>query len=280
MSKKAELTPILKWVGGKRQSLDIILPLIPKKYSTYYEPFVGGGAVFFSLQPRKAVINDINDELMNVYQVIRSDAQGLLEKLAEAAENHSEDFYYKVRERDRNQDIYNRLSAIDKAARTIYLNKTCYNGLYRVNTDGKFNTPYGKYKNPNIINRDTILNLHAYLNKANVQIRCDDYRRVLSTARCGAFVYFDPPYMPISETANFTSYTADGFDIEQQVMLKQTCDDLTRRGIKFLLSNANTWIIRQLYRKYKIKIIKAKRAINSVADKRGAVEEVLVKNYE
>lgn len=280
MSKKAELTPILKWVGGKRQSLDIILPLIPKKYSTYYEPFVGGGAVFFSLQPRKAVINDINDELMNVYQVIRSDAQGLLEKLAEAAENHSEDFYYKVRERDRNQDIYNRLSAIDKAARTIYLNKTCYNGLYRVNTDGKFNTPYGKYKNPNIINRDTILNLHAYLNKANVQIRCDDYRRVLSTARRGAFVYFDPPYMPISETANFTSYTADGFDIEQQVMLKQTCDDLTRRGIKFLLSNANTWIIRQLYRKYKIKIIKAKRAINSVADKRGAVEEVLVKNYE
>ena len=280
MSKKAELTPILKWVGGKRQSLDIILPLIPKKYSTYYEPFVGGGAVFFSLQPRKAVINDINDELMNVYQVIRSDAQCILHKLAEAAENHSEDFYYKVRERDRNQDIYNRLSAIDKAARTIYLNKTCYNGLYRVNTDGKFNTPYGKYKNPNIINRDTILNLHAYLNKANVQIRCDDYRRVLSTARRGAFVYFDPPYMPISETANFTSYTADGFDIEQQVMLKQTCDDLTRRGIKFLLSNANTWIIRQLYRKYKIKIIKAKRAINSVADKRGAVEEVLVKNYE
>jgi len=280
MADNSELTPILKWVGGKRQILDKILPFIPEHYSTYYEPFVGGGAVFFALHPKKAVLNDLNSELINVYIVIKTNAKLLIEELDKHSKQHSKEHFYYIRALDRNKTEYDKLSDVQKAARTIYLNKTCYNGLYRVNANGEFNTPFGKYKNPNILNEKCILAISKYLQEADIRIKCGDYRKILSSARKGAFVYFDPPYMPVSTTSNFTNYTASGFTIEQQVELKQTCDDLDRRGIKFLLSNANTAEIRRLYAGYRIKVIKAKRAINSVGNKRGVVEEVLVRNYD
>ncbi len=280
MARKNPLvSPILKWVGGKRQLLDVIEPLIPK-CSTYYEPFVGGGAVFFSRQPEKAVINDSNPELINVYTTIQNEPQVLIEKLMIHKELNSEDYYYKVRALDRDKETYHKMSGVDKAARIIYLNKTCYNGLFRVNSAGEFNSPWGRYINPNIVNETTIYALNTYLNKAKIKIVCGDYRDVLKGIRKGAFVYFDPPYMPISSSASFTGYTASGFDEKEQIELKKQCDKLNNRGIKFLLSNSACPFIEELYKEYKIDYVKAKRAINANPDGRGAIEEVLVRNYE
>lgn len=271
--------PILKWVGGKRQLLDSIKPLVPK-CSTYYEPFIGGGAVLFCLQPNKAVINDCNEELINVYQMIKNFPDDLIEVLIQHRDNSCEQYYYEIRALDRDKEAYAQLSDVERAARIIYLNKTCYNGLFRVNSLGEFNSPWGRYANPNITNETTIRALHNYFNKAKITIKCGDYRETLKGVRKGAFVYLDPPYMPISESSSFTGYTAGGFDERQQIALKEQCDILNSRGVKFLLSNSACPFIEELYKAYKIEHVRAKRAINSKADKRGAVEEVLVRNYE
>ncbi len=273
------VSPILKWVGGKRQLLDYITPLIPK-CSTYYEPFVGGGAVLFAKQPKKAIINDSNSELINVYKVIKSNPEELIHKLIVHKEHNCEDYFYEIRALDRDKDTFDSLSDIDKAARIIYLNKTCYNGLFRVNSSGEFNAPWGKYKNPNIINGTTINALNKYLNKANVIIKCGDYKDALRGIRKGAFVYLDPPYFPISSSSSFTGYTAAGFGEEEQIALKKQCDLLDRRGVKFLLSNSSCKFIEDLYSEYIITKVGAKRAINAKPDKRGEVDEVLVRNYE
>ena len=277
--KNPLVSPILKWVGGKRQLLDSIVPLIPE-YSTYYEPFVGGGAVLFGTQPKKAVINDSNEELMNVYRVIKEDPEELIAKLKEHQEKNCEPYFYEVRSLDRDKDAYRSLTRVEKAARIIYLNKTCYNGLFRVNSSGEFNSPWGRYKKPNIVNEETIHALCQYLNKGKIAILCGDYREALKGIRKGAFVYFDPPYMPISASASFTGYTAAGFGPQEQKALKEQCDRLTKRGIKFLLSNSACPFIEELYRDYKIEYVSAKRAINANPEKRGAIEEVLVRNYE
>lgn len=280
MAKKNPMVaPILKWVGGKRQLLDDIQPLVPK-CSTYYEPFIGGGAVLFGTQPNKAVINDSNEELINVYQTIKSSPNELIEALIQHKGNSCEDYYYEIRALDRDKEAYAELSDVERAARIIYLNKTCYNGLFRVNSSGEFNSPWGRYTNPNITNETTIRALHNYLNKANITIKCGDYREALKGIRKGAFVYLDPPYMPISESSSFTGYTVGGFDEQEQIALKEQCDILNSRGIKFLLSNSSCPFIEDLYKDYKIEHVRAKRAVNSKADKRGAVEEVLVRNYE
>lgn len=280
MAKKNPMVaPILKWVGGKRQLLDDIQPLVPK-CSTYYEPFIGGGAVLFGTQPNKAIINDSNEELINVYQTIKSSPNELIEALIQHRDNSCEDYYYEIRALDRDKEAYAELSDVERAARIIYLNKTCYNGLFRVNSSGEFNSPWGRYTNPNITNETTIRALHNYLNKANITIKCGDYREALKGIRKGAFVYLDPPYMPISESSSFTGYTAGGFGEQEQIALKEQCDILNSRGIKFLLSNSSCPFIEDLYKDYKIEHVRAKRAINSKADKRGAVEEVLVRNYE
>lgn len=280
MAKKNPMVaPILKWVGGKRQLLDDIQPLVPK-CSTYYEPFIGGGAVLFGTQPNKAIINDSNEELINVYKTIKSSPAELIEVLIQHKDNSCEDYYYEIRALDRDKEAYRELSDVERAARIIYLNKTCYNGLFRVNSSGEFNAPWGRYTNPNITNETTIRALHNYLNKANITIKCGDYREALKGIRKGAFVYLDPPYMPISESSSFTGYTAGRFDEQEQIALKEQCDILNSRGIKFLLSNSSCPFIEDLYKEYKIEHVRAKRAINSKADKRGAVEEVLVRNYE
>ena len=273
------VSPILKWVGGKRQLLDQIVPLIPE-HTTYYEPFVGGGAVLFHTQPKKAVINDSNEELINIYTVIKEQPEELIRLLEHHKENNSQEYFYEIRSLDRSRETYAGISPVERAARIIYLNKTCYNGLFRVNRAGEFNAPWGRYKNPNITNETTIRAISGYLNRARVTVLCGDYREALKGIRRGSFVYLDPPYMPLSSSSSFTGYTAEGFGPQQQIELKRQCDLLDKRGIRFLLSNSCCDFIEDLYRDYIVERVSAKRAINAKADKRGAIDEVLVRNYE
>lgn len=282
MKKNILVAPVLKWVGGKRQLISEIEPLIPRRISTYVEPFVGGGAVLFHLQPKKAIINDYNQELMNVYQVIKDKPNELIEVLKEHKELNSEDYFYEVRSLDRSED-FERLSNVKKAGRIIYLNKTCYNGLFRVNRAGFFNTPYGRYKNPSIVDEVTIKAVSNYFNSANIKFLTGDYKEALKRLRRGAFVYFDPPYMPISASSSFTGYTEHGFDYEKQVELRDECLKLHNRGVRFLQSNSYSPEILELYsdqKVFNIEIVQAKRSINSQADKRGEISEVLIYNYE
>lgn len=278
MKKNPLVSPVLKWAGGKRQLLPDILKYIPKKYSTYYEPFLGGGAVLFSLQPRKAVVNDINEELINVYLVIKNNVEELIEDLKK--HKNEAKYFYELRELDRDKEKYNQLSNIEKASRIIYLNKTCYNGLFRVNQQGEFNSPFGRYKNPNIVNEEVLRAVSSYFNNAQITFKCGDFEEAVKGIRRGSFVYFDPPYDPVSDSANFTGYSRNGFNREEQIRLKKLCDKLNSKGVKFLLSNSATDFILDLYRDYNITIIQANRAINSKGDKRGKVSEVLVRNYE
>ena len=278
MPKNKLVSPVLKWVGGKRQLLPSIKPMLPKRITSYCEPFVGGGAVLFDLQPKKAIVNDINSDLILVYMVIRDNVEALIE-LLETYPNE-ENFYYELRNIDRDQEKYEKLSEIERAARVIFLNKTCYNGLYRVNNAGEFNSPFGKYKNPNIVNAPVIRAVSAYFNSAEIIFSTTDFELVLEQVRRGTFVYLDPPYDPVSDTSSFTGYSKGGFSREQQIQLRECCDRLNARGVKFMLSNSATNFIKEQYSNYHVTIVQAKRAINSIASKRGDVDEVIITNYE
>lgn len=278
MKKNNLVTPVLKWVGGKRQLLDTLRPLLPKTISKYCEPFIGGGAMLFDLQPKKALVNDINSDLILVYTVIRDSVDELIQRL-ERFENTSEAFYA-VRDWDRDHERYEALSDVERAARIIYLNKTCYNGLYRVNNAGEFNSPFGNYKNPNIVNAPVLRAVNAYFNAAEITFSTVDYAELLQNVRRGTFVYLDPPYDPVSDTSSFTGYARGGFTRDDQIRLRECCDELNRRGVRFMLSNSATDFIREQYAAYNITTVQAKRAINSVASKRGDVDEVVVRNYE
>ncbi len=273
------IAPVFKWGGGKRQLLDDILPLIPA-HTRYYEPFIGGAAVLLGLRPPNAVINDFNEELINTYITIRDNPDALITELEEHKEKNSIEYFYEVRTWDRDKDAYAEISNIKRAARTLYLNKTCFNGLYRVNRQGFFNTPCGKYKNPDIVNSEKIMAIHEYLSKNKVVIKQGDYKEALKGIREGAFVYFDPPYMPPENgDETFTSYTVDGFGPEQQIELKELCDKLTARGVKFMLSNSSCSFIKELYKDYDIKIVSARRNVSADTSKRILIDEVLVRNY-
>ena len=276
MKKNNLVAPVVKWVGGKRQLLDAIQKHVPKKYNTYYEPFLGGGAVLFALQPGKAVVNDINGELINLYRVIKDDVDALIADLQK--HKNEADYYYKIREYDRDKQKYASLTPVEKASRLIFLNKTCYNGLFRVNRAGEFNTPFGKYKNPNIVNAAALKAISAFFKQTDITFCNIDFEAAVQSATQGDFVYLDPPYDPVSDTASFTGYNKGGFNRQEQIRLKRLCDDLHRRKVKFLLSNSATSFIKDLYREYHIEIIQAKRAINSDPDKRGEIDEVLVRN--
>ncbi len=258
------------------QILPTISKIIPKNITTYYEPFVGGGALLFYLQPSKAIINDFNNELITVYEVIRDNVEELINDLK--THINEEDYFYKIRAIDRNKE-YKNLSKIKKASRVIYLNKTCYNGLYRVNNSGEFNSPFGKYKNPNIVNEITLKAVNKFLNNNGIKILNLDFEDALKGIRKGSFVYFDPPYDPLSKSSNFTGYVQGGFNEDEQIRLRNLCDKLNEKGIKFLLSNSATPFITELYEKYEITFIKANRFVNSIPDKRGEVDEVLIRNY-
>jgi len=269
--------PVLKWAGGKRQLLGALIPLLPKNITSYCEPFVGGGALLFALRPQTACINDINDEIIRVYSVIKNDVEALIAAL-QGFKNEAGCFY-SVRDWDRDKGGYAGRPDAEKAARILYLNKTCYNGLFRVNNAGEFNAPFGNYRNPNIINAPALRAASAYLNTAAVRITSLDYAKVLRTLPEGTFVYLDPPYDPVSDTSSFTGYTKDGFTRDDQVRLRECCDGLNAKGIQFMLSNSATDFIREQYTAYSITIVRAKRAVNSDAAKRGEVDEVVVRNY-
>jgi len=278
MKKNKLVAPVLKWVGGKRQLIDTFSPLLPKRITSYCEPFVGGGALLFYLQPSVAIINDINIELIGVYKVIRDNVDELIEELKKY--KNEADFFYSIRDWDRDREKYETLSNIEKAARILYLNKTCYNGLYRVNNAGEFNSPFGHYRNPNIINEPVLRAVSAYFNGTKVIFSSRDYALVLSEVKKGTFVYLDPPYDPVSDTSSFTGYTKSGFSKEEQIRLRECCDELDNRGVKFMLSNSATPFIMEQYSDYNITVVHAKRAINSVGSKRGDVDEIVVRNYE
>lgn len=278
MSKEIKLSPVIKWVGGKRQLLTEIKELMPKEYNHYYEPFIGGAALLLEVQPENATINDFNLELTNLYKTIKENPSDLIAKLKEHKKNHSEEYFYEIRKMDREAG-YSKLSNVDKAARMIYLNKTGFNGLYRVNSKGYFNVPFGKYDNPSVLNEDNINGVHKYLSEKNVNILNGDFEKAVEEAKEGDFVYFDPPYMPLSATSSFVGYVAGGFGTEEQERLKNCCDKLTKKGVKFILSNSYCEYITNLYHEYNIKTVDARRSINSKADKRGAIKEVLIYNF-
>lgn len=277
MAKDKLVAPVVKWVGGKRQLLGAITPLLPRRISAYCEPFLGGGAVLFSIQPAQAIVNDLNGDLITVYQVIRDDVDALVESLK--AHRNTPEYFYAIRDMDRDRAAYADLSQVERASRLIYLNKTCFNGLFRVNSAGAFNTPFGRYKNPNIVNEPVLRAVNRYFAGGGVTFFHEDFAKTLARVEPGALAYLDPPYDPVSDTASFTGYSKGGFDKNEQRRLKRCCDDLTRRGVKFVLSNSATDFIKDLYQDYEILVVKAKRAINADASRRGAVEEVLIRNY-
>lgn len=264
--------PFLKWAGGKNGLMDQLEPLFPVMgpFARYFEPFVGGGAVFFALSPRRATLSDLNPELINSWIQLRDDVEGLITALqTHAAE---EEHYYAVRALDPTT-----LTPNERAARFMFLNRTCFNGLHRVNKRGQFNVPFGKYANPTICDAPKLRRVSAALRHCD--IRHSGYEHVLESARPGDFVYFDPPYEPVSATANFTSYTNSVFGRPQQEQLAATFRALDERGVNVMLSNSNAEFIRNLYAGYDIQIVLAARNINRDAEKRGAVEEVVVRNY-
>lgn len=271
-----DLKPLVKWVGGKRQLLPEIHAALPSGFRRYFEPFLGGGAVLFSLAPARASVNDLNAELINLYQVVRESVDELVRLLA--GYPNDADFFYQMRGLDRSAQ-FGELTAVQRAARTVYLNKTCYNGLYRVNNAGQFNAPFGRYDNPTICDEPTLRAVSAYLSERDIKLFSGDYAASLRGAQAGDFVYLDPPYDPVNPTSNFTGYQSGGFGRTEQIRLKETCDELDERGVKFLLSNSATEFIKDLYSDYHVRTVGASRAINSVASRRGKVDEVLVRNY-
>jgi DNA adenine methylase len=277
------IKPYLKWAGGKRQLLSEIkkhLPANINKY-TYYEPFIGAGAVFFELQPHKAVISDFNAQLILTYIAIKENIEELISILKDHKEKHNKEYFYKIRNLDRDVKNFEKRSDTEKAARLIYLNKTCFNGLYRVNSQGLFNVPYGKYKNPAIYEEIVLRHISDYLNTNDISILNNDFEHAVLKADRNSFVYFDPPYHSPGKT-NFTSYQADGFGDEEQRRLRDLVVALTNRGIKCLSSNSDTDYIRDLYNHdfFDIIPVQAKRSINSDSTGRGNVKEVLIRNWK
>ncbi len=270
--------PFLKWAGGKRQLLPVIQKYIPATYNSYFEPFVGAGALLFHLQPSQAVVNDINPELINCYEVIKTHLSELIQLLTQHQQNHNPEYFYQIRALDRT-NIYHQLTKIERAARLIYLNKTCFNGLYRVNSKGQFNTPLGSYKNPNILDIPVLTSISEYLNCADIFFSTGDFAQVINKAHANDFIYLDPPYDPVSATASFTSYALNSFGRPEQIRLKETIDSARNKGCKIMLSNSGTDFIKDLYAGYTIIPVPATRNINAVGSGRGKIEELLIMNY-
>jgi DNA adenine methylase len=243
----------------------------------YIEPFVGAGALLFDLLPTHAIICDRNELLITTYRVIRDHVEALIDQLTVHQRNHSEAYFYQIRAMDQASD-YAALDDVTKAARLLYLNRTCFNGLYRVNRSGFFNTPFGNYAKPTICDADVLRDVHTYLTHANVAIMHGSYESAIAQVPRGSLVYFDPPYHSPTKR-NFTSYAAEGFGEQDQIELARHFAELSQRGVHCLLSNADTPLMHKLYADYHIDIIPAKRAINSNAAARGAVNEVLIRNW-
>lgn len=264
----------MKWAGGKRQLLDALTRGL-LRFENYHEPFLGGGALFFKLEGmgliKTAFLSDSNDELINTYGVIKNEIFELMAELAAPEYANNETAYYKIRDS-------RPTSRVERAARFIYLNKTAFNGLYRVNSKGEFNVPFGRYSNPTVLDSANLLLVHRALQKDSLY--CGDFTVVLKNARKGDLVYFDPPYFPVSETANFTGYTKEGFGEEDQMRLKKTFKELDSRGCFVLLSNSYSDFIADLYAEFGLEVIQANRMINCKGDQRGKVRELVIRNWE
>ena len=271
--------PFVKWAGGKRQIIDKLNKYVPDDYNTYYEPFVGGGALLFELSPKNAVINDSNKELMNVYKCLCDEDKfkKMCAILNHYEAEHSEQFFYEIRDKDKNKKTFDRLSDYTRAARTIYLNKAFFNGLYRVNSKNEFNVPFGKKTKVNTYDGGNLITVSNYLTMNNIKILSVDFEEAVKEAKKGDFVYFDPPYD--SDTSTFNSYTEEGFGKEEQKRLAKVFKELSDKGCYVMLSNHNTTLINELYKDYNIHVIEAKRNINSNGNKRGKVEEVIITNF-
>ena len=271
--------PFVKWAGGKRQIMSEIKKYVPENYDTFYEPFVGGGAVFFELAPKKAVINDYNSELMNVFECIKDEVKfdKMCTELNHHEANHSEEYYYQVRNIDRDPKKYNKLADYKRAARTIYLNKACFNGLYRVNSKNEFNVPFGKKEKVNTYEGQNLGVVHCILNFNDVKLLSIDFEEAVKDAKKGDFVYLDPPYD--SDTSTFNDYTENGFNKDEQIRLAKLFKELSDRGCYVMLSNHNTILVKEMYSDYNIHIIEANRNINANGKKRKKVEEVIITNY-
>jgi len=269
----------VKWAGGKHQLLEQLEPLFPKKFNSYFEPFVGGGAVAFHIlqkfKPKKVVLSDINEELVNSYNIIKTDVERLIIELKQHKEYHSADtkgYFYEIRKVNPCD-----LPELERAARFIYLNRTCFNGLYRVNSKGEFNVPIGAYKNPDIIQEEKLRVISGLLKK--VTIKCTSFEKVLDLIKKNDFVYFDPPYYPLKKGKSFTAYQKDSFLEKEQEKLAEVFKKLSQKGCCCMESNSDTKFIRELYSKNKIKVVKARRLINSKSEGRGEINEVVIRNY-
>jgi DNA adenine methylase len=267
--------PFLKWAGGKRRLLKQYGPYFPDRVTIgrYYEPFIGSAAVFFHLQPVRACLADVNRQLVEIYRVVQQDVEGLIQALQ--GHHNERDYYYQVRELDPAA-----LSAVERAGRLIFLNRTCYNGLYRENRRGEFNVPFGRYDNPTICDEGRLRRAAQALQ--GVDLVVSDFALVVDQAGPGDFVYFDPPYAPLSATSSFTAYNRHGFDHNDQRRLAEAVQQLTRRGARVMLSNSSAPLIYELYDRPEFRLlpIQARRNINSKADRRGPVKELLVLNYD
>ena len=266
--------PFVKWAGGKQQLLPHLLKQVPTSFNRYWEPFVGGGALFFSLGPEQATLVDANQELVNAYRVVQRNVEELIAELAKY--NHDEETFYTLRKWDRMPGFRER-NDIERAARFLYLNKTCFNGLYRVNSKGEFNVPFGRYKNPTIVNKENLRACNIALH--GVRVLCGNFLDIESEISSDDFVYFDPPYVPLTATSSFTGYTSDGFTIDMQTSLRDLCVRLDKKGVKWLVSNSSSMITRELYKGFRVTTVMAQRAINSKAGQRGAIEEVVIRNF-
>jgi DNA adenine methylase len=278
-SSKEMLPLFLKWAGGKLQLIEQFENLFPAYFNDYYEPFIGSGAVFFYVKsrrkPRKVILSDINEELINCFVVVRDRPSELVKLLLDHRNNHSKEYYYTVRRIESN-----RLDSIESAARLIYLNKTCFNGLYRVNSKGQFNVPVGDYQKPGIFDKNILLQASQLLQ--DVELRVMNFEKVLDFAGKNDFVYLDPPYIPLSKTSSFTRYSKGDFSVKEQKRLSEVFRILDSRGCFVMLSNSDHPLMRQLYGDYKknTTIVSAKRMINSVGSKRGAINEIVLRNYD
>jgi len=266
--------PFIKWVGGKGRLLASLASKVPASYGKYYEPFVGGGALFFSLAPKDAEISDINPELINLYQVVKDSTDKLIKDLAR--HKNTRRYFYKIRALDRRPDYWT-FTDVERASRFIYLNKTCFNGLHRVNSEGQFNVPFGMYKNPNILDERNLSACRDALQGTKISL--GSYSEVLSSAKKGDFVYFDPPYVPLSATSSFTSYSLDGFSMKNQKELADYCRDLDKRGVLFMLTNSDCEAVEELYQGFNLERIDSPRSVSADGSKRKTIKDILVRNY-
>lgn len=275
-----DLHPFVKWAGGKSQIIDKLIELLPKSYNRYFEPFVGGGALLLTLKPNIAFINDTNSELMCVFECLQNKANYklLINELVRHEENHSEEYYYIIRGMDKEPN-FSHLPIHVRAARMIYLNKACFNGLYRVNSKGFFNVPSGKKAKVNTFDRENMELLYQYFTSNKIKLLSYDFEKAVEEAQAGDFVYFDPPYDTLEDKNSFTSYGKEAFGKKEQIRLSEVFKSLSKKGVYVMLSNHNTPLINELYAGFNIHVITARRNINSKGDGRGLVEEVIITNY-